>query len=357
MKYWFGGLLFIFYFCIFLLTSCGRDKGHSGGAVIPIPESELTAYNLEDCSRYPESRIFLESELWLESSGPTKRVDLGTCFPYQESVRGILDFSVRLRLQHDPGRAYAVTASVQETVVATEAANYSCTDALCEVWYPIKVDTRLFPNDGRQEFRFSVLLKNDAGENVYPSLGVPASISNGNPRKDSLLSDPIAARAIWGSESASSQLTTNLPLVPLNGVWKPVVSMNGGTSYRADFEGWPVKEGVGNFSNEISVDLKTFKDGLHHLGLYSRKKTSSGVLASVLVVPITVAGAKPTPSPVSKVPAPSPTPAPKPSPSPTPAPKPSPTPAPKPSPTPAPKPSPTPKPSATPKPSPKPKKP
>jgi hypothetical protein len=60
------------------------------------------------CEGYPEARIFLDAQAWWSPAPGQAGEDFGhihnaTCAPHRQTLRGLVDFDIRLILHNNPG--------------------------------------------------------------------------------------------------------------------------------------------------------------------------------------------------------------------------------------------------------------
>src|SRR5215210_8747802 len=60
------------------------------------------------CDGYPQPRVFLESQAWWQTAPSAfgsdfGHVHAGTCFPYLQSISGVVPFDVVTKLHDNPG--------------------------------------------------------------------------------------------------------------------------------------------------------------------------------------------------------------------------------------------------------------
>ncbi|MCB0036204.1 MAG: hypothetical protein KDE51_19370, partial [Anaerolineales bacterium] len=157
----------------------------------------------------------------------------------------------------------------------------------------ITIDTRDFPYDWWQQFRFRAFVKEPDGVDSRTSTGLHALLQNGRPYRDAYPNpvDQIETRA-WHGEAVNFTTTRidEIPLAPVSGLWEPQVYLRPGvdgipvTSHAvymyADFQmnemGWLIEEGVGAFSERVAIDTTQLENGWHRLVLQADALSESG---------------------------------------------------------------------------------
>lgn len=254
------------------------------------------------CEGYAEKRVFLESQGWWNTTtaGVGEHIHVGTCFPHAQTVKGVVDFDIRVMLHESTASAYLLRIAVGSTVLVTKTIAMSCaTD--CTQWHRLSLDTTKWAYDGRQELRFTVKAKEPNGKIHYQSTGWQAYFANGKPVSNYRSSDLIIARG-WYTDYGytNAQLESALPTAPVSGTWSPKVKFSPGSSTAASFmatvdpsfhtgdAGKVVVTGAGSGSKTLSIDTRTLANGPHKLVLLAHDKRSTGTNSGVQVLPFTV---------------------------------------------------------------------
>jgi hypothetical protein len=271
-----------------------------------------------NCTGYPEPRTFLESQSWWEqteglSGTEYGHVDIGTCFPWAQTLTGKVDFDVRVTLYDEPGTLSTVELQLfgsksGKIIAKTSNINKKCVgDEACTLWFHLSGDTAQYPVDGRQEFRFHAIVKQPDGKSTMPSTGWQAYLKNGYAKKDYRSSDDFLEGRGWytGEGYTIARLTTPLPKGPISGVWTAGVKMAPGSGGRPvtqhyamidpcftcepETEGTVLKEGAGSFSGKINIDTRWLSNGPHTLVLRSDAPSKTGsTLSGLIVIPFVV---------------------------------------------------------------------
>lgn len=270
-----------------------------------VPLSAAAAPDPNTCAGYPEKRTFVESQGWWDTGPGTgkvgRHVHVGTCFPNAQSVKGTVDFDVRVMLHDNPGTANLLRIAIGSTVVVKVPISMSC-PADCTQWYRISLDTGKWAYDGRQELRLTANVKQPDGTRQYQSTGWQVYFANGKPVKNYRSSDAMIARGWYTSFGyANASLESAYPWSPVSGTWAPVVKFSMGSStderwmatvdpsFHAGYEGTVIATGSGHGSKTLSIDTRKFPNGQHKLVLLAHDKRSTGKNSGVQVIPFTVA--------------------------------------------------------------------
>ncbi len=143
-----------------------------------------------NCTGYPEPRTFMESQSWWEQTAGKSgteygHVDVGTCFPFGQTLTGNVNFDVRVVLYDEPGTLSTVELQLfgrksGKVIAKASNVNSKCLgDAPCTLWFHLTGNTALYPADGRQEFRFHAIVNQPDGKKTMPSTGWQAYLKNG----------------------------------------------------------------------------------------------------------------------------------------------------------------------------------
>ena len=291
----------------------------SGGTTTTTTSTTIApAPDRSTCAGYPEPRVFLESQAWWRATPGLPDVDaghvhVGTCFPYGKTVRGTIDFDVRVVMAHNPGR----TDRVQVGIVTGDGTGTTPVQARpdmtcdghgpCTTWVKLRLDTTQAAHDGRAEVRFMAHTVQPNGLEMMATTGWPLTLANGKPTADYRAGDVVVGRG-WYTDAGyvNADLLSAIPTTPISGVWQPEIKMKEGadglpaTSWNAfvdpDFHAVPedvgkvVASGIGAYRGLIRIDTAELAPGRHRLVLRTDAAQPGGAVHSgVLVIPFTVA--------------------------------------------------------------------
>lgn len=312
-----------------------------------------------DCAGYPEKRVFLEAQGWWTPSPGTSgmndfgHVHVGTCFPLEQRVSGVLDFDIRIVMHDNPGvlhsiRPHIAGSGFNNSSPGTIRINETCpAGETCAFWIHTQMDTNVSPKDGRQEFRFLTSVKEPDGQELHVSTGWQADIRNGKPVDDYRAANFLEGRGWYtGADYEVARLSSPFPFEPVSGAFDVKVDLKRGSggipathhsvlldpNFHMNNPGTTLLEGTGEFRGTITVP-GGLTPGMHKLVLKTDADCAGGNCGSendgqrvsgLIVLPFEVAGDG------STQPAPDPEPAPEPEPTPDPDPTPEPPPAPAP---------------------------
>lgn len=254
------------------------------------------------CEGYAEKRVFVESQGWWipTNEGVGEHIHVATCFPHAETVKGTVDFDVRVMLHDSKAKAYLLRIAVGSTVLVQKSISMAC-DTDCTQWHKLSLDTTKWAYDGRQELRFTVKAKEADGKIHYQSTGWQAYFANGKPVQHYRSSDLVIARGWYtGYDYTNAQLDSALPAAPVSGTWSPRVKFTpkttAGATYMATIDpsfhvgnaGTVVLSGAGSGSKTLSIDTTKLTNGRHNLVLLAHDKRTGGTNSGVQVLPFTV---------------------------------------------------------------------
>jgi len=271
-----------------------------------------------NCTGYPEPRTFMESQSWWEQTAGKNgteygHVDIGTCFPFAQTLTGNVNFDVRVVLYDEPGTLSTVELALfgrksGVTVARSTNVNAKCLgEAPCTLWFRLAANTALYPLDGRQEFRFHAIVNQPDGKKTMPSTGWQAYLKNGHPWSDYRKSDDFLEGRGWytGEGYTTARMTSPLPKSPVSGVWNVAVKLSPGSGGRpvaehfvlvdpcftcdAETSGTVINQGAGSFSGNLAIDTRWMRNGPHQLVLRSDAPSTTGsTLSGLLVIPFVV---------------------------------------------------------------------
>jgi hypothetical protein len=294
--------------------------------VLLLPGGAGVAQANTDCSLYAQPRVFLESQSWWKRMPGTRGSDFGhvhtgTCFPYLQSVRGIVRFDVVTKLHDNPGTLTRVDVQAFNDAYGTKrlvstAPELVCPTSDCTVTHRLNADTGVLAYDGLTEFRVRSHVREPDGNVSLSTDGWLAYVRNGKPVADTryLAPDRIEGRGWYGAAGTdglgyvNARLLTRLPATPVSGTWRPEVQTLPGAGPSSpvsrtlvtvdpDFHAMPERRGwvqidqSGAFKGPLAIDTTKLANGPHKLAIVA--SADHGALGStqsgVQVVPFTVA--------------------------------------------------------------------
>lgn len=243
------------------------------------------------------------------------------CFPHLVTISGNITFHVNNTLYQNPGEFHKFMVQIfnhdgvdRDPRLCHDDHAYTCvifdpprTIENCEetggrvgaegqscTWTDtVTVHTADFPYDGWQQFRFRAFVKEPDGIDSRTSTGLHAFLQNDRPYRDAYPNqvDQIETRA-WHGEVVNFTTTRidEIPLAPVFGWWEPQVYLRPGvdgipvTSYavyidadfQADYMGWVIVEGEGEFVDSMAVDTTKLENGWHRLVLRANALSEGG---------------------------------------------------------------------------------
>ncbi len=302
--------------------------------------ASATASTATDCSAYPEKRVFLESQAawWpsgVTSYGAAEHVHAGTCFPYLQTVSGVVRFDVRSHLHNPtlpPGdcgtgdpcprleavrvQGYNNTPDAPAELVglAEVRPRRGCASADCEFSTTMNIDTSELSHDGLYEFRVHTEMKSADGAETLATNGWLVYVRNGKPVRDTTapVRLPQSEGRGWyrlpdGAELGyeNVRFLDELPTGPVSGVWTPRIRTLAGSdgepvaqsfaSVDPAFHAVPENRGEvlldqpGPFNGSMAIDTTRLRNGPHKLFVRAdADEPDSTRLSGALVVPFTV---------------------------------------------------------------------
>ena len=242
--------------------------------------------------------------------GQSEHIHLSTCFPLDQTVRGVVPFDLHVQLHMNPGRLIKVSAYVFGNGVSVEQVaatpNYICPTVQCDLWYRLDYDTTKVPADGYLEFRFHAKVIAPDGSEGYTSTGWQATLANGGRPIQNYRTPPFTEARGWytGTDYENARYTSTLPAGTVSGVWTCNVKLapgSGGTktthtlvTIDPRFHAAPVDRGRvvfetnGPYQGPITIDTRNLPDGPHRLLLRTDSAVGSGTGSGVLVIPFHV---------------------------------------------------------------------
>lgn len=287
------------------------------------PATSFAQGDPQTCVGYPEPRRYLEAQGWWENADhpfPGSHIHLGTCFPIEQTISGVVHFDVVLKL-HD----MAGNGTIQRLVVGVRApdqdnpqfdrvdttvpVNFSCAVTDCELTVGMNVDTGRNSWDGIHEFHFKTLgVRTSEGSTFYTATYFNAYLDNGDP--EYVLEFPQAVRSpgstLWYKgvdynrvvcgEDTEADLWQN----PVSGIVTVDCFFEGNAgvfvSVDPSFHAVPPNLGtvlldsLVNGDHAIQIDTTRFSNGEHKLFLRADVSGMDplGFGSGILVMPFTV---------------------------------------------------------------------
>lgn len=265
----------------------------------PVGDPRLT------CQGYPEPRVFLESQAWWEADpvfGGSSHVHLGACFPYAQTLSGVVHFDVRIllhsnsctlrrvKLQNDDSRgdSYDEILSDHQLSFKGDGSNAQV------LWVPMDADTDGWP-DGLKSFQFYAFCDHPSGNLMRAQTDWTAWTANGNSTVNDRTAPRIQAQS-WYTDAGYSQPSLRSPysfaqlVAPKSGTWTfdarlgantdpgPVLShmITVDPDFHGGHEGQVIAHGSGAYSGPVTIDTREFADGTHKLVLITQKANQAG---------------------------------------------------------------------------------
>lgn len=266
-----------------------------------------------NCTGYPEPRVFLESQAWWittpgKNGSSHGHVHVGTCFPYKQSIRGIVEFDIRVIMHDNPGRLAGVHGGLVEAGVGMGELNpkggQTCSGT-CTFWFHGSIDTTKATSDGRKELRIHAHVKEPNDTEMLVTNGWQLNLANGGKSIIDYRSSDVTIARGWytGVGYTNASFGSDLPTAPVSGIWSFKVSLKPGSggipvthhvvlldaNFHANIPGTVLKEGLGAWSGTITLDTRALANGPHRLILRSDADAPAGSTNSgVLVIPFIV---------------------------------------------------------------------
>lgn len=287
------------------------------------------ATNPLTCEGYPEPRIFLDAQAWWTPALGQAGEDFGhihnaTCAPHRQTLRGLVDFDIRLILHNNPGVVNELNVWVRYQgsylpLYRRFNLDWQCpVNKTCERWEHIQVDTRLIPTDGIRDFKIEVFVREPNGMRLATLNYFRAYIENGHLTDTQFTDYKTRAGAYWKQFSYSNAYwLSDLPITPIAGEFRFTALFESkrverdatavrydvllDANFHAGIPGTVIAQGEGNFLGEITLDTTQLANGPHRLTLrtHSDDGDFGSTLTGVLVVPFAVnnaGGSLPSPT-------------------------------------------------------------
>jgi hypothetical protein len=275
----------------------------------PTPQPPMAQMSIS-CDGYPEGRIFMEAQSWWTQTEGQPGTDfghahVGTCFPYNVQVSGVLVFDVRIKMHHNPGTLVQMKPHI-ETPTGTVAfpqphLNWTPVDGTGEIWQRVWIDTTLVPYDGLQELRLWTQVREPDGNEMHVSTGWQLDLANGGRPVLAYRAQGLAMTEgrgwYTGVEYTVARFSSLFP-VTVSGTWVFNVDLKPGaggipvtahevrvdSDAHAGIPGIVVKQGAGEYIGPVSIDTTQLSNGYHRLFLKADAAASSGSTNSGVMV-------------------------------------------------------------------------
>jgi hypothetical protein len=277
-----------------------------------------------NCSKYPEKRIFLETQSWwmltssitfpsnIPSDQIPEQVGMGghahtaTCFPADQKVSGgLMHFDVRLML-HKGNEATVNWLDIATGPSGTSVARVNFNPALrcpgarditvnCTMWVPITLDLSNVPS-GYQELRFRFNLTHPSGNRQFASTGWNAWFHGGT---SSYRRAPWQeARGWWeDTDYTNARLLSPIPMEPVSGELRLLIEGAGGAVqtglhidgfFNANDFGQVVFETRNSYKGVQVIDTTKLSNGMHWIAVLAGEEAGKGTNTGIFQFPIIV---------------------------------------------------------------------
>jgi hypothetical protein len=282
------------------------------------PAAALAAPDPLTCAGYPGPRVFLEAQSWwTQAPGQMdQHLHMGTCFPLNQTVSGVVSFDVRLMKHGALGRT--IFFRIHDDL-GTEChrshPEVSNTDPNGMVITHVEVDTSCF-RDGYRAIFFNWTVKQPNGNRFIVRQNIPVDIENGkadlNWRANTLMGgssfeEPrlrdwnYANSLILGGQGKASAYSVepragefSLRLKTTQPPRADITERSFVATVDPDFHngnpGTEVLRTDGGYQGPLSIDSTALANGAHRLVLIECQEVASEgkVLCGVLAVPFVV---------------------------------------------------------------------
>lgn len=265
-------------FCFALALALPAPSQAAQAPALPAPP---------DCSGYAEKRIYVESQgWWMQTPGRPDgkefgHLHTGLCFPFGQTVNGVVPFDVRLHMHMNPGVLKKLTIQVWNGGTGASASKilgYRCADD-CDYWVHLEVDMGKHPYSGWQEVRIRPSVTEPDGNELVGSTSYQLQAANGKPRKDYRPDGPTQGKGWYskGTDYAQSQFFDSIPTDAVSGVWRPTAGCHASTLkvsgcivtvdpdfHHGDF-GRVLLRYKGEWRGALAIDTAVLEPGWHRL--------------------------------------------------------------------------------------------
>jgi hypothetical protein len=255
--------------------------------------------------RYPEPRVFVESQAWwtrgspkAETSGRAHHVHLGLCFPQGRVAHfpnGRIRWDIRIIFHNMRGfRA----GQLKGGWFVKRLGGKRCRHMHCEWYFRAFGKTRAsnFPTtDGRKELRPKVRIKTPDGFEMFQSSGWQLILKRGRQIENDRPTNVAIGRG-WYTDFGYANVGIRDYRAPgpriRHRFWRPRVTAKAGadglavTSYLftidADFHMHPadpgkvIKRGRGSFEGRLRIDTRGLSRGMHRLVMIAHSRHING---------------------------------------------------------------------------------
>ena len=276
----------------------------------------------QGCTGYSTPRTFLDSQAWWVTEGAQAgtsygHVHMGTCFPLNQTVSGVVPFDIELVLHENPGALFHIQPFLCRSTNNTECTTmpdlvfspaFTCdpaTQITCTSWYHYDWDTSMYPYDGLTSFRFRTEVMEPDGNVLRASNDWLAVIDNGNPMNEFAPAGLIAAKGWYTiGDYSVARIIDGYPPSDTTGSW--TVSARCGATvgiseclatvdpdFHAGTEGVVQYRATTGGEFTVTIILSAFAPGTHYLVIRTAavicpKPDGCSTKAGVLKVPFTV---------------------------------------------------------------------
>jgi hypothetical protein len=290
----------------------------AGFSTVFAPGAEAAPKRLT-CRGYDERRVFVEAQAWWTPAGVpagrrSEHLHVATCFPWRQTLAGVVRFDVRVRLHAmargaslGRTRIHAYGESEDAVLATIDWGDFVCRARDCTLWRTAYADTRRLGTDGRQEFRFLTRVVRPDGAEIVVTTRWQAYLRNGNPVEHYRSSDNYMGGAGWYTDRGyqTALLSSGIPRAPVSGIWRPQVTLAHGSdalpstrhlaSVDPDFHmgrnGRMVRRAGGEYEGGLAINTRRLGNGVHRLFLRvdeTGQRGSRGTVSGAFGVPFVV---------------------------------------------------------------------
>ena len=293
--------------------------------VWPVGQAGGIGPDASTCAGYLEPRVFLESQgWWITQPGQTGtnfgHLHVGTCFPLNQQVWGIVPFDVRIVMHMNPGTVFHIQPLLCTGTGATGCVKYdevplnlTCDPMIqmtCTYWVHYDWNTLLYPYDGRTSFRFRTEAREPDGNVLRASDEWQAVISNpGKPISNFSPAGLVGGKGWYSiAEYSSAWIDKGYPQPTSSGLWKLTFHCASTVStlapalkeclvtvdpnFHEGIDGTVLYRGTSKQPVTLSIDLSKFAPGAHSLVIRAETVVNApagtSTKAGLLKVPFTV---------------------------------------------------------------------
>lgn len=325
------GVLLLALACVVLVVT---------GARYAVATDEPQAPLANDCSQFPEKRVWLENQAWVEpqpgnhpNAGKQGHIHVGTCFPLNQTIEGsegTIPFDLFVQLHNTTGRVWRLRSipylNGQPPPPHFTVLDWTCDVADCNRWIHVDFPLSLPIKSGQTELGFWVDMELPNGQaqvnnrQWYNLNRWFVNFQNGKPPlTGGSLQVPYIGGGSWlpgpvtgGSNYANVKIKdmTQFPwnpatgeAIPVSGLWQPKVTfqVTGGADVRSGMamidpalhadppsHGLMVYDGPPG-DRTLQIDTTSLANGSHRLLLVGCTQHSTGIKqCGVQVVPFIV---------------------------------------------------------------------